>query len=100
MREISLLKDIEHESIVALYDVVVADNNLYLVFEYLNMDLKKLLDRGKDLFTPMLVKVLHSRYRHTSKTFNHHPRNRCRATCTKCCRPSRSVTCIASCIAT
>lgn len=57
MREISLLKDIDHESIVALYDVVIADSNLYLVFEYLNMDLKKMLDRSKELFTPMLVKV-------------------------------------------
>lgn len=57
MREISLLKDIDHESIVALYDVVIADSNLYLVFEYLNMDLKKLLEKGKALFTPMLVKV-------------------------------------------
>lgn len=56
MREIALLKDIDHESIVALYDVVVADTSLYLVFEFMNMDLKRMLDRAKDLFTPMLVK--------------------------------------------
>lgn len=42
---------------MALHDVVIADNSIYLVFEYMNMDLKKLLDRGKDLFTPQQVKV-------------------------------------------
>lgn len=42
---------------VQLFDVVIADSSLYMVFEYLNMDLKKLLDKGKDVFTPKLVKV-------------------------------------------
>lgn len=57
IREISLLKELEHQSIVQLYDVVLADCSLYMVFEYLNMDLKKLLDKGRDVFTPKLVKV-------------------------------------------
>lgn len=57
IREISLLKDLEHHAIVQLYDVVVSDASLYMVFEYLNMDLKKLMDKAKDAFTPKLVKV-------------------------------------------
>lgn len=58
IREISLLKDLEHHSIVQLFDIVIADASLYMVFEYLNMDLKKLLDKGKEVFTPKLVKVI------------------------------------------
>ena len=57
IREISLLKDLQHENIVQLFDVVVADESLYMVFEYLNMDLKKLMDKKKEVFTPQLIKV-------------------------------------------
>lgn len=42
---------------VQLFDVVISGNNLYMIFEYLNMDLKKLMDRKKDVFTPQLIKV-------------------------------------------
>lgn len=57
IREISLLKDLKHPSIIQLYDVIVADASLYMVFELLSMDLKKLLDKAKEVFTPKLVKV-------------------------------------------
>lgn len=56
MREISLLRELQHKSIVRLFDIVIVDNSLYMVFEYLNMDLKKLLDKKKAIFTPQLVK--------------------------------------------
>lgn len=56
MREISLLKNMKHYSIVQLFDVIVAGGCIYMVFEYLDMDLKKLLDRKKSLLTPKLVK--------------------------------------------
>ncbi|KAL7640207.1 UNVERIFIED_CONTAM: hypothetical protein RMT77_009621 [Armadillidium vulgare] len=46
LREISLLKELDHDSIVRLLDVVHAEKKLYLVFEYLNQDLKKLFDAG------------------------------------------------------
>lgn len=52
MREISLLKKIQHANCVPLLDIIVSDSNLYLVFEYLNSDLKNLLDqshKGLDL---------------------------------------------------
>lgn len=57
IREISLLKDLKHSSIIQLYDVIVADSSLYMVFELLSMDLKRLLDKAKEIFTPMLIKV-------------------------------------------
>lgn len=56
IREISLLKDLQHHSIVELFDVAVMDSSIYMIFEYLDMDLKKLLDRYKSSFTPKLVK--------------------------------------------
>ncbi len=45
IREITVLKELDHPHVVRLYDVVHVDLKIYLVFEYLNQDLKKLLDR-------------------------------------------------------
>eukprot|EP00879_Flechtneria_rotunda_P025340 GHRR01026919.1.p1 GENE.GHRR01026919.1~~GHRR01026919.1.p1 ORF type:complete len:237 (+),score=52.84 GHRR01026919.1:889-1599(+) len=44
IREIALLKELNHPNVVRLYDVIHADRRLYLVFEYLDLDLKKLMD--------------------------------------------------------
>ena len=44
IREISLLKELDHPNVVQLLDVIHADQKLYLVFEYLDMDLKKHMD--------------------------------------------------------
>ncbi|KAJ5836272.1 hypothetical protein N7447_002298 [Penicillium robsamsonii] len=45
MREISLLKEMKDPSIVQLLNIVHADShNLYLVMEFLDMDLKKYID--------------------------------------------------------
>jgi len=44
IREISLLKELKHNNIVRLYDVVHTEKKLTLVFEYLDQDLKKYLD--------------------------------------------------------
>ncbi|KMQ89091.1 cyclin-dependent kinase 2-like protein [Lasius niger] len=57
IREISLLKDLAHPNIIQLFDVVDGDNHLYLVFEFLQQDLKKLLDSVKGGLEPALVKV-------------------------------------------
>ena len=40
IREISLLKELTHPGVVRLLDVVHADMKLYLVFEFLDQDLK------------------------------------------------------------
>ncbi|KAM6297494.1 cyclin-dependent kinase 3 [Aegotheles albertisi] len=44
IREISLLKELKHPNIVRLLDVVHTHKKLYMVFEYLNQDLKKHMD--------------------------------------------------------
>ncbi|UXI17983.1 hypothetical protein NH340_JMT03926 [Sarcoptes scabiei] len=44
IREISLLKCLKHRNVVSMLGVIQADNHLYLIFEYLNQDLKKLID--------------------------------------------------------
>ncbi|XP_064450741.1 cyclin-dependent kinase 1 isoform X1 [Mirounga angustirostris] len=44
IREISLLKELRHPNIVSLQDVLMQDARLYLIFEFLSMDLKKYLD--------------------------------------------------------
>jgi cyclin-dependent kinase len=44
IREIALLKELQHPNIVSLCDVIHTEKKLTLVFEYLDQDLKKLLD--------------------------------------------------------
>jgi len=44
IREISLLKELVHPNIVGLQEVLLEENRLYLIFEFLTMDLKKYLD--------------------------------------------------------
>jgi len=44
IREISLLKELNHPNIVRLYDVIHSEKKLTLVFEHLDQDLKKYLD--------------------------------------------------------
>ncbi|KAG7902875.1 hypothetical protein KL907_004008 [Ogataea polymorpha] len=44
IREISIMKELRHENIITLYDVIHTENKLTLVFEYLDKDLKKYMD--------------------------------------------------------
>lgn len=48
LREISILKDIKHDNIVNLYDVIFRENKLWLIFELLNYDLKRYLESIPD----------------------------------------------------
>lgn len=57
IREIALLKELNHTNVVRLIDVVHSDKKLYLVFEYLYQDLKKLMDASHPAGLPLpLVK--------------------------------------------
>lgn len=40
IREITVLKELDHPHVVKLLDVVHVEKKIYLVFEYLNQDLK------------------------------------------------------------
>lgn len=61
IREISLLKELEHQNIVRLEDVVSHKNKLYLVFEFLTQDLKRYLDNHtieEDLIQSYMYQLL------------------------------------------
>ena len=59
MREISLLRELNHQNIVNLLDIVHGENKLYLVFEFFNLDMKKYLDRkGKALSVPHVKSII------------------------------------------
>lgn len=47
IREISILKELQHTHIVSLIDVISHAKKLYLVFEYLEQDLKQLMNKRK-----------------------------------------------------
>ncbi|CAD5219974.1 unnamed protein product [Bursaphelenchus okinawaensis] len=59
IREISMLIELKHPNIVELQDVIMQENRLYLVFEFLTMDLKKFLDTLPD-DEPVEVPVIKS----------------------------------------
>ena len=56
LREISLLRELTHENIVELKDCVQSEGKLYLVFEFLDKDLKKYMESCSGLLSPLLVK--------------------------------------------
>lgn len=45
LREVSILQEIHHVNIVNLLDVICADGKLYLIFEFVEQDLKKALEK-------------------------------------------------------
>lgn len=48
IREILLLKNLKHSTIVELSDVIYNNNKMYLVFEYVELDLRRYLDKMSD----------------------------------------------------
>ena len=52
IREISLLKELEHPNVVSLIDVIHTNRKLYLVFEFIDMDLRKYM--GKRLIIKLI----------------------------------------------
>ncbi|OMJ68888.1 hypothetical protein SteCoe_33525 [Stentor coeruleus] len=46
LREVALLKELNHMHIVKLFDVVVTEKKLFLIFEFLDKDLRKVLDES------------------------------------------------------
>ncbi|EGC30115.1 hypothetical protein DICPUDRAFT_41903 [Dictyostelium purpureum] len=59
LREISLLKEVPHPNVVSLFDVLHCQNRLYLVFEYLDQDLKKYMDSVPTLSPPLIKSYLY-----------------------------------------
>jgi len=58
IREISLLKELKDDNIVKLLDIVHADQKLYLVFEFLDVDLKRYMEFGNQNGVPMSLDMV------------------------------------------
>ncbi|XP_062511406.1 cyclin-dependent kinase 1-like [Corticium candelabrum] len=58
LREISLLKELQHPNVVKLEDILHQESKLYLVFEFVQYDLKRYIDSlpAGSSMDPMLVK--------------------------------------------
>ncbi|CAO4370478.1 unnamed protein product [Caenorhabditis nigoni] len=53
VREISLLKELQHPNVVGLEAVIMQENRLYLIFEFLSYDLKRYMDTlSKEEYLP------------------------------------------------
>ena len=59
IREIALLKELKHPSIVDLKDIVHTEDKLYLIFEYLDYDLKKFMNKNGPLTTHQVKSFLY-----------------------------------------
>ncbi|CDK25667.1 unnamed protein product [Kuraishia capsulata CBS 1993] len=70
IREISLLKELRDDNIVRLYDIVHLDSHkLYLVFEFLDLDLKKYMEKiqgeeglGGDMVKRFMLQMIRGLY--------------------------------------
>uniref|UniRef100_A0A1I7ZG02 cyclin-dependent kinase n=1 Tax=Steinernema glaseri TaxID=37863 RepID=A0A1I7ZG02_9BILA len=68
MREIAILKELNHPNIVSLKDVIIARNKrhelqLHLIFEYIDMDLRMFMDKvhvdSRKMLLPMVKSFTH-----------------------------------------
>lgn len=57
IREVSLLKDLKHNNIVTLHDIIHTEKSLTLVFEYLEQDLKQYMDACGNILSMYNVKI-------------------------------------------
>lgn len=58
IREISLLKELKDRNIVQLLDIVHADQKLYLVFEFIEGDLKRYIETGNANRNPISAAIV------------------------------------------
>uniref|UniRef100_A0A914D1F6 Cell division protein kinase 5 n=1 Tax=Acrobeloides nanus TaxID=290746 RepID=A0A914D1F6_9BILA len=58
LREVCLLKEINHPNVVRLYDVLHHDKKLTIVFEYCEQDLKKFFESCKGEIDKNTIKLL------------------------------------------
>lgn len=57
IREISLLKTLKHPTIINLIDVIYSEKKLYLVFEYLETDLRSFIDTQEDIPEALVLRM-------------------------------------------
>lgn len=59
IREISLLKILKHPTIINLIDVIYSDKRLYLVFEYIDRDLRSFIDNQDEIPIEIILRMTH-----------------------------------------
>ncbi|CAF1589523.1 unnamed protein product [Adineta ricciae] len=76
IREINLLLELKHPNIVHLYDIIRRDNEIYLIFEYMNIDLYQYMLRHSRPLSDIQAKVYFYQllngldFCHTNKIFH------------------------------
>lgn len=56
IREIALLKELRHDNILRLHDVLYTEKKLTLVFEFLDLDLKRYMDEKGGKLEPTVIR--------------------------------------------
>ncbi|CAF1395573.1 unnamed protein product [Rotaria magnacalcarata] len=59
MREAAILKQLNHQNIIKLYDVFLTDERCYFLLEYMDEDLKRYLDRNRPLDRQMIKNFMY-----------------------------------------
>ena len=72
LREITLLSNLDHPNVVRLENVLSEPSRLYLIFELVDMDLKKFMD-STDMLSPDLVSVEVTPIHHLPYSIHHLP---------------------------
>lgn len=57
LREMCILKNLRHENIVELIEIIQDIDKIILIFEFVEQDLKMYLDQHKGISDPSIVKV-------------------------------------------
>jgi cyclin-dependent kinase len=58
IREISILKELRHHNVLSLKDIIHTEKKLTLVFEFMDLDLKKFMEQNKGKIDVRTVKYL------------------------------------------
>jgi serine/threonine protein kinase len=57
LREMCILKNLKHENIVELYEIIHDIDKIVLIFEFVDMDLKMYIDKCKGIKDINIIKV-------------------------------------------
>lgn len=57
LREMCILKHLKHENIVQLFEIIQDTDKIYLIFEFVDEDLKMFIDRNHGIKDLSIIKV-------------------------------------------